>query len=95
MVKKQETDSSTVKPEKRTVHRGIFRILIQMRESGRDSSFILGSSDKKCILLDTSSALGSGEEASHQLQGTPSATEVSVTAHRKQKFRLSFLLSVE
>lgn len=95
MVKKQETDSRTVKPDKRTVHRGIFRILIQMRESGRDSSFILGSSDKKCILLDTSSALRSGEEASHQLQGTPSATEVSVTAHGKQQFRLSFLLSVE
>lgn len=59
LVKKQETDSRTVKPDKRTVHRGIFRILIQMRESGRESSFILGSSDKKCILSDSSSALGS------------------------------------
>ena len=93
-MKKQETDSRTVMPDKRTVQRVIFRILIQIRKV-EGTSFILGSSDKKFILLESFSALSSGEETSLRLQGTFSVTGVSVTAHTKQQLRLSFLLSNE
>lgn len=66
-----------------------------MREGGRDSSFLHGSSDKQFILLKLSSALRSGEETSHPFRGTCSSTGESVMAHRKQLLRLLFLLRAE